>query len=112
VQIVQAEMQQAQEQGNQDRLSRLQQVIGALQKYSAPPPEIALIEDLLEVEDEAGREKLLEEHAEEITPEFMQMLANLAYQSNSQEQAPEMTQQLTDLHRQVLRFSMKANMRK
>jgi uncharacterized protein YihD (DUF1040 family) len=112
VQIVQAEMQQAQEQGNQDRLSRLQQVIGALQKYSAPPPEIALIEDLLEVEDEAGREKLLEEHAEEITPEFMQMLANLAYQSNSQEQPPEMTQQLTDLHRQVLRFSMKANMRK
>jgi uncharacterized protein YihD (DUF1040 family) len=112
VQIVQAEMQQAQEQGNQDRLSRLQQVIGALQKYSAPPPEIALIEDLLEVEDETGREKLLEEHAEEITPEFMQMLANLAYQSNSQEQAPEMTQQLADLHRQVLRFSMKANMRK
>jgi signal transduction histidine kinase len=112
VQVVQAEMQHAQEQGNQDRLDKLQRVIGALQKYSTPPPEIAFIEELLEVEDEAEREKLLQEHAEEITPEFMQMLANLAYQSEGQQQAPEMAQQLSDLHRQVLRFSMKANLKK
>jgi uncharacterized protein YihD (DUF1040 family) len=91
-------------------LEKLQQVITTLQKYSAPPPEIALIEELLEVEDEAGRQKIMEEHIDEMTPEFLQMLANLAYQSD--QQSPEMAQQLADLHRQVLRHTMKANLKK
>jgi hypothetical protein len=110
VQVVQAEFQHAQEQGNQERLEQLQQVITTLQKFSAPPPEIALIEELLEVEDEAGRQKIMEEHIDEMTPEFLQMLANLAYQSD--QQSPEMAQQLADLHRQVLRHTMKANLKK
>jgi uncharacterized protein YihD (DUF1040 family) len=110
VQVVQAEFQHAQEQGNLERLEKLQQVITTLQKYSAPPPEIALIEELLEVEDEAGRQKIMEEHIDEMTPEFLQMLANLAYQSD--QQSPEMAQQLADLHRQVLRHTMKANLKK
>jgi len=110
VQIVQAEFRHAQEQGNQERLEKLQQVISTLNKYSAPPPEIALIEQLLEVEDETSRLKLIEEHAEDITPEFLQMLGNLAYQSDGQ--SPEMAQQLSDLHRQVLRYSMKSNLKK
>jgi hypothetical protein len=110
VQLVQAEFQHAQQEGNQERLGKLQQVINALNKYSAPPPEIALIEELLEAEDETTRQKLMEEHADEITPEFLQMLANLAYQSD--QQSPEMAKQLGDLHRQVLRFSMKANLKK
>jgi hypothetical protein len=85
-------------------------VITALNQYSAAPPEVALIEELLEAEDEASRQKLMEEHADEITPEFLQILANLAYQSD--QQSPEMSQQLSDLHRQVLRHSMKINLKK
>jgi hypothetical protein len=110
VQVVQAEFQHAQEQGDQERLEKLQQVITALNQYSAAPPEVALIEELLEAEDEASRQKLMEEHADEITPEFLQILANLAYQSD--QQSPEMSQQLSDLHRQVLRHSMKINLKK
>ncbi|HSV85423.1 MAG TPA: CpXC domain-containing protein [Levilinea sp.] len=110
VQIVQAEFRHAQEQGNRERLEKLQRVIATLNKYSTPPPEIALIETLLEAKDENSRQKLIEEHAADITPEFLQMLANLAYQSNGQ--SPEMAQQLTDLHRQALRYSMKANLKK
>jgi hypothetical protein len=110
VQVTQAEFQHAQEQGNQERLDKLQRVIATLNQFHAPPPEIALIEELLETEDEASRQKLMEDHADEITPEFLQILANLAYQSD--QQSPEMAQQLSDLHRQVLRYSMKANLKK
>ncbi|MEN4041639.1 MAG: CpXC domain-containing protein [Anaerolineaceae bacterium] len=110
VQIVQAEFRHAQEQGNQERMEKLQQVFATLNKLSPPPPEIALIETLLQAKDETSRQKLMEEHAAEITPEFLQTLSNLAYQSNGQ--SPEMAQQINDLHRQVLRYSMKANLKK
>ncbi|MEN4099042.1 MAG: hypothetical protein ROW52_03910, partial [Anaerolineaceae bacterium] len=110
VQIVQAEFRHAQEQGNQERMEKLQQVFATLNKLCPPPPEIALIETLLQAKDETSRQKLMEEHAAEITPEFLQTLSNLAYQSNGQ--SPEMAQQINDLHRQVLRYSMKANLKK
>ncbi len=112
VQMVQAEHSTASQQGNLEKLGKLQEIINTLQKYTAPPPEIALIEELMGAENDEARQKIMEEHAEEITPEFLSMLSSLASQGEAEGQSPEVTKQLKDLSRLALRFSMKANIKK
>ena len=104
-------MEQARQKGDQDRLGKLQQVVEVIQQASAPQGELALAEELMGAEDEAARKKILEEHAEEITPEFLQMLTSLLNQVEQQGQ-PEMTKQLQEVYRAALRFSMQINMKK
>ena len=105
------ELQQARQDGNTDRLNKLQQVVGVIQQASAPPPEIALAEELMGAEDEAGRRQILEAHAAEITPEFLQMLSQLVAQLEQQNQA-ELAQRLQEAYRSALRFSMQSNLKK
>ncbi len=112
VQMVQSEHQTASQQGNLEKLGKLQEIINTLQKYSAPPPEIELIEELINAGTDEARRKIMDEHAEEITPEFLSMLSSLASQGESEGQSPEVTKQLKDLSRLALRFSMQANMKK
>jgi hypothetical protein len=112
VQIVQMELQNARQQNNLERSGKLQNLIEVLQRYSAPPPELALIEELLGAEDEAARRAIFESHSEDITPEFLQMLGNIANQSASQGQPPEVTEELQKISKQALRFSMQANFKK
>jgi hypothetical protein len=105
------EMQQAQQAGDVDRMSKLQQIIQTIQNASAPPPEIALAEELMGADDEAGRRQILEAHAADITPEFLQMLTGLMGQLEQQNQ-PEMAQRLQEAYRSALRFSMQSNIKK
>ena len=106
-----SEMEQARQKGDQDRLGKLQQIVEVIQQASAPQGELALAEELMGAEDEAARKKILEEHAEEITPEFLQMLTSLLNQVEEQGQ-PEMIKQLQEVYRSALRFSMQTNMKK
>ena len=112
VQIVQAEYDQARQKNDPDRLAKLQQVINVLQKLSAPPPEIAFIEELISVGDEASRRKLLEANADKIDDNFIQIITSLAAQSEQQGQSPEVSEALRDISRLVLKFSMEKNFRK
>jgi hypothetical protein len=109
--VLNSEMEAARKQGDLERIGQLQKVINVVQEASAPPPEVELVEELLEAPDEQSRRKLLEEHREEITPEFMQMLASLLSQIQGTDQDPELVEKLKSLNRQVLRFSMEANLR-
>jgi hypothetical protein len=109
--VLRLELQKAQQEKNQDRLNKLQQVIRVLQQASAPPPEIALAEELMGAENEDQRKKILQEHADEITPEFLQVLSQLVAQLEQQEQK-EMAQQLQEVYRSALRFSMQSNLKK
>jgi hypothetical protein len=109
--VLRLELQKAQQEKNQDRLNKLQQVIRVLQQASAPPPEIALAEELMGAETEDKRKEILQAHAEEVTPEFLQVLNQLVAQLEQQGQK-EMAQQLQDVYRSALRFSMQANLKK
>jgi hypothetical protein len=111
MQTLNSEMAEARQIGNLDRIEKLQKVVSVLQEASASPPEISLIEELLEVPDEPGRRKWLEEHREEISPEFMDTLTSLVAQSQAGED-PELTAQLQKVYRSVLKFSMEANLNK
>jgi len=105
------ELQKARQDGDLDKSAKLQKIVSVIQKASAPPPEIALAEELMGAEDEAGRRAILEAHAAEITPEFLQILTSLMGQLEEQNQ-PEMAQRLQDAYRSALRFSMQSNIKK
>jgi hypothetical protein len=109
--VLRLELQKAQQEKNQDRLNKLQQVIRVLQQASAPPPEIALAEELMGAENEDQRKAILQEHAEEITPEFLQVISQLVAQLEQQDQK-DMAKQLQDVYRSALRFSMQSNLKK
>jgi hypothetical protein len=105
-----AELQQAQQAGDNDRLGKLQRVVETIQQASAPPPELAFAEELLGAEGEEARKQLLEANREKITPDFLQMLTTLQGQVEQQGQT-ELAQRLQEVYRSALRFSMQSNMR-
>jgi uncharacterized protein YjgD (DUF1641 family) len=102
---------EARKQGNLERSAKIQQMIAVIQEASAPPPEVKLIEAMLEAEDEASRQALIEQNANQITPEFIDALTNVMTQLQSTGDE-ELSKRIQAVHRQVLRFSMKANLGK
>jgi hypothetical protein len=112
VQILNQELETAQKQNDQARLDRLQQVAQVLQQASAPPPEVALLEELIEAPGDQARRKILEEHRAEITPRFMEMLSGLVVQvEQSDNRDQEFVDRLKSIASQVRRFSMETNLR-
>jgi hypothetical protein len=109
--VLRDELDKARKAGNLERSAKLQKVVEVIQSASTPPPEFALAEELMGAEDENGRRKILESHAEEITPEFLQLLSSLISQMEQQGQQ-ELSQRLQDTYRSALRFSMQSNLKK
>jgi hypothetical protein len=105
------ELQKAREENNLDRQNKLQKVVGVIQHASAPPPEVGLAEELMGIETEAERRKFMEDHADQITPEFLQMLSSMMGQLEQQGQQ-ELSQQMQEVYRSALRFSMQSNLKK
>lgn len=105
VEVLQQELNAARSNGDLERIAKLQQVNGVLEQASAPPPELALIEQLLEAPTYDERMKLLKEKTEMVTPEFVQMLSALIAQSEEQ-QPPEVVTALKEIYRIALRVSM------
>lgn len=93
-----------------DQLGKIQKVMDVIQQANSEPPEIALIEDLLDSKDEAGMRQKLEEHSEEITPDFLNALANIASQIDSSGDQ-ELISRVHSLNRMALRASMEKNLR-
>jgi hypothetical protein len=100
----------ARKQGDLEQLGKIQKVMDVIQQANSEPPEIALIEDLLDSPDEAGMRKKLEEHSEEITPDFLNALANIASQIDSSGDQ-ELVSKVHSLNRMALRASMEKNLR-
>jgi hypothetical protein len=111
LQILSAELEQSRKAGDLEKIGKLQQIANIVQQASAPPPEIAFIEELLDKDDEGSRRELLEAHKEEITPEFIQLLSGLVTQVSETNQEPALVERLKSVNRQVLRFSMEMNLR-
>ena len=112
VDLVNGMLQEARQKGDLDRTNRLNQIMTVIQRASTPPPEYELLETLLGAPDDAARRQMLEEHAQEISPEFVELVGNLAAQTQAQNQDPELTKQLNEVNRLVLRFSMEQNLKK
>lgn len=103
-------LEEARKQGDLQRSGKLQQILDIIEQASAPSPELELIEDYLDAPDAQARRQFLEEHQDEITSEFMDMLANIAVQVQSGEDKG-FAELVMTANRQALRFSMERNLR-
>jgi hypothetical protein len=116
VQALNRALQEANQKNDSERMPKLQQIVKVLQQASTPPPELALLETLLDARDETALNKLLEEHSQEITPELGSILASVLARTEEQAgaqpkgEAAQTIEKLRALYKAVLRFSMRKSM--
>jgi hypothetical protein len=117
VEVLNRALQDANQKNDAERMPKLQQIAAVLQQASAPPPELALLEELLDAPDETALNKMLEQHAEDITPELLSMIANIITHSEEQsvnkpqDEDAQTIEKIRSLYKAVLRFSMRKSMK-
>lgn len=114
VELVQTMLRQASEKNDYARMGKLQKMVEVLQEASAPPPEVAFIEKLLDAPDEAAVEAMLKENESIINDQFVETLSGLVAQVEAQGQGNAETKALSEklnaIYKVALKFSMKKNM--
>lgn len=112
VDFAQQALRQATEKNEYERMGKLQKLIQVLQAASAPP-EIALIEQLIQLPDAATVEQALNKTPQVVTQELLDALAALMGQMESQSGGPEakaMAEKINEIYKVALKISMKRNM--
>ncbi len=112
VQTLELEISSARKKGDLDRINKLEQVMVFIEKISQPTEEVKLIEKLLEVEDEAQLEKILQENQEKINQDFLGLVNSVVAQAENQNSEPGIVEKLKRVYKAVLRFSMRTNLSK
>jgi hypothetical protein len=115
VEVVQTLLKQASEKNDYARMGKLQKIVEVIQEASAPPPEVAFIEQLIQAPDEAGIEKMLAANEAMINDAFMEALSGLAAQMDAQAgqgnaEAKALAERLDAVYKTALKFSMKKKM--
>lgn len=95
-------------------MGKLQKMIEALRQASTPP-EIELIEHLLEAPDDAALEKRLADNQGMLDDQFMQALIGLVAQidqaaEQGNPEAKALSEKLGKVYKTAMKFSMKRNM--
>ncbi len=117
VDVVQTMLRQASEKNDYARMGKLQKMIEVLQAASAPPPEVAFIEQLLDAPDEAAIEKMLEANEPMVNDAFMEALNGLVAQVDAQAnqannpEAKQLAEKMQKVYKTALRFSMRKKIR-
>ena len=114
VQVLETKLRDAQQKKDTDRMQKLQQIVAILQQASTPP-ELDLVNELVEAADNsASLEQALKAHEDEITDELSTMLAALIQQVQQQGKADpnsgEITRRLEMIYRAVLKRTMQKNL--
>jgi hypothetical protein len=109
LQVLNAELAEARKKGDLERSGKLQQIAAVIQQASTPPPEVGMIEELLEMDSDQERKAWLEANQAEITPALLDTLTALMSQTQGAED-PALRQRLQDVYRSVLRFSMESKL--
>lgn len=114
VDVVNQLLRQASEKNDYTRMGKLQKMVQVLQAASAPPPEVAFIEKLVQAPDSATVEKMLKENDAMVNQQFVEALSGLVAQFESQgegnAEAKAMGQKLSEVYKTALKYSMKKNM--
>jgi len=109
IQVLGQELELARKKGDLERIGKLRQVEETIQKASAPPPEIAFLDELVNTPDVAAMQAMLEERKQEVTPELLDSLTQLVAQPQP-EQEPELFRRLQTLYQMMVRLSMEKNL--
>ena len=102
--LLEAALQEARQKGDLERGAKINRVLETLDKLLAPPPEVALIQKLLEAPDEQARQKLLEENRELVNDVLLQQMAALVGQLQQQGAPPEAVKKAYEAYQQVQRY--------
>jgi hypothetical protein len=112
IQTLETEMNAAEQAKDKNRLEKMKQIVEAIEeaaKAISAPSE--LLQKLIDAADDDARKKLFEEHAEEITPAFIESLTNLLVRLDGPDNV-EMADKVREVYRQAVRFSMQSSMKK
>jgi hypothetical protein len=110
-QAVQVEFEAAHQNNDLQRIEKIQKLISIIEKLSAPPPEIALIQQILEEKDETKRTTLLQENSSLINDEFIQALSSIISEGENRKQSPELVEALRNIYKSALRIVMEKNLK-
>jgi hypothetical protein len=114
VEVANQLLRQASEKNDYARMGKLQKMMQVLQEASAPPPEVAFIEQLLQTPDAAAVEKMIAENDEIINQQFVDTLSGLVAQIEAQggsdPEAKAMVEKLNEIYKLALKRVMKKNM--
>lgn len=111
-QAVQSEFEAAHQKGDLTRIEKIQKVISIVEKESAPPPEIELIQKLLDGADDASRLKVLEENSTMISDQFLTAINSIITEGEARKQSPELLESLHAIYKLAVRFNMEKNLKK
>lgn len=121
LEVLTAALEEARNEGNLERSAKLQQVLDVIERQSAPPPEINLIEKLMDVADDpaALEEALRAEEAEtvaslgEIVMSFIAQIQGAAEQARGEEkeQHEMMLTRMQNIYNTALRLAMEKKLR-
>jgi len=108
-------MREASEKNDYARMGKLQKLLQVLQEASAPPPEVALIEKLLDAPDAAAVESMLKQNDALVDDPFMEALSGLINQVQAQggdksQDATALSEKLRTVYKAALAYSMKKKM--
>jgi hypothetical protein len=110
-QAVQTEFEAARQKGDLARIEKIQKVISIVEKESAPPPEVELIQKLLDAADEEAKHKVLEENSNLVNDELLQAINSIIAEGEARKQSPELIQALRLIYKITLRFNMEKNLK-
>jgi len=110
-QAVQIEFENARQNNDLARIEKIQKIITIIEKESAPPPEVALIQTLLESPDDESRLKILQENHELANDNFLQTLNTIIAEGEARNQSPEMVGILQSVYKKALRMVMEKNIK-
>ena len=114
VDLVNQMLRQASEKNDYTRMGKLQKMVEVLREVSTPP-EVALVEQLLDAPDEAAVENMLEANKAMVNDQFMQALIGLVGQvdqaaEQGNPEAKALGEKINAIYKTALKFSMKQNM--
>jgi len=99
---------EARQRGDLDRSNRIQKIVDVIQQASEQPVQLALLEELINLTNEAELDTALEAHKDELTPEFLDALSAMVAQAES-EGNQEMLESFQKIYSLSLRKAMQAN---
>jgi hypothetical protein len=114
VDLVNQMLRQASEKNDYARMGKLQKMVEVLREVSTPP-EVAFVEQLLDLPDQASLEKTLEANKTMINDQFMQALIGLVAQvdqaaEQGNPEAKGLSEKINAIYKTALKYSMKQNM--
>ncbi|MBX3047822.1 MAG: hypothetical protein KIT46_07665 [Anaerolineales bacterium] len=109
IQVLNQSLGEAQQNNDSARLQKLQALTQVIQQLITPGYNPELLDKLMEAADEETLKKIVAEHKDEITPEFIESLSAMMMQLEATEDK-ELTEKIRAAYRAALRVSMEKGM--